>query len=171
MSRAIPERQPIHDIIQGYLLNVGEGKRHFALALNPPKITQNMQHGQFVVRYAIPYLGKPHYAIVPDLVALDYGDILTGEEAWNFLLKRSNLHPRADVLGYRNDGVDEQVTVKMLDLALPIQVYLYESVDTRIPICQLEAIIASEETPSIARICQYLVRYNDDKAWLETLSV
>ncbi len=171
MSRTIPERQPIQDIIAGYLISAEKGKRHFALALHPPKATQSVQQGQFVVRYAIPYLGKPQYAIVPDLVALDYGDILTGAEAWNFLFKRSNLHPRADVLGYRNDGIDEQITVKMLDLALPIQVYLYESVDTHIPVCQLAAVIAQEETPSIARMCQYLMRYDDDEAWLNALSV
>ena len=65
-----------------------------------------------IVRYGVRFLGKPHLSVVPGLVAIDYGEMLIGEEAWIFLTKRSNLYPRAEVFGYRNDGHDDMITVK-----------------------------------------------------------
>ena len=64
------------------------------------------------MRFGIPYLGKSHLSIVPDLLVLDYGEMLVGDIAWEFLMKSSHLFPRSDVLGYRNDGADEMAGVQ-----------------------------------------------------------
>jgi len=79
--------------------------------------------GTFTIRYGIRFLGKPHLSIIPGLVALEYGEFLTGEEAWEFLVRRSNLHPRAEVFGLRSDGRDDMALVRTLDLALAPAVF------------------------------------------------
>lgn len=151
----IPAREPIGDVVTGTVLRVDD---RYVLELNPTE-------SAVVLRYAVPYLGKPHWAIVPGLVALDYGEMLTGEAAWDFLLKRSNLHPRADVVGYRNDGKDEMVTVKTLDLAQPIYVLAYADATATIPIAQIAAIIAPADAPIPPRLLEFLPRYDSVIDW------
>lgn len=161
-GRAIPERQPVSDLFNGVVLRVGQSQ---ALALAPEAGAYIIASGSLIARYAIRYLGKPHLSIVPGLVALDYGDMLTGEDAWNFLLKRSALYPRADVIGYRNDGVDEMVAVKQLDLALPIDVYVYPEVRATIPCAHPTALIAPTDAALPPRLLEYLPRYDTIEDW------
>jgi hypothetical protein len=161
-STSIPERQPIGDPFSGVVLQIGE-RQALALAAQPGG--QVVASGNLIVRYAIRYLGKPHMSIVPGLVALDYGDILTGEDAWNFLLKRSVVHPRADVIGYRNDGVDEMIVVKQLDLAEPIEVYVYTDAAATAPSAHPTALIAPAGAQVASRLLEYLPRYDSLQDW------
>jgi hypothetical protein len=162
-GKAIPERQPIGDVFSGVVLQIGERQ---ALALAAQAGAQVVASGNLIVRYAVRYLGKPHLSIVPGLVALDYGDMLTGEDAWSFLLKRSVLHPRADVLGYRNDGVDEMVVVKQLDLAEPVDVYVYPDATATVPSAHPTALIAPADAEVAPRLLEYLPRYATVEDWL-----
>jgi hypothetical protein len=159
---AIPDRQPISDSFNGAVLQVNAAQ---ALAVTVPTGIQIVASGEFIVRYAIRYLGKPHLSIVPGLVALDYGDMLTAEDAWNFLLKRSTLYPRADVIGYRNDGVDEMVVVKQLDLAEPIDVYVYPDANATVPCAHPTALIAPVDAEIPPRLLEYLPRYATIEDW------
>ncbi len=118
------------------------------------------------MRYGVQYLNKPHLSIVPGLLALDSGAMLTGEAAWRFLLERSNLYPRADVLGYRNDGEDAMVVVKALDLAAPVQVLVYADEGATTPLARVEALIAGEETKLPPRLLAHLRRYDSVETWL-----
>ncbi|MBZ0293075.1 MAG: hypothetical protein K8L99_10975 [Anaerolineae bacterium] len=157
----IPERQPIADSFHGYALKHQDGTPFLAREVLAETI---LASGTLIVRYAIQYLGKPHWSIVPGLIALDYGDMLTGEDAWEFLLNRSNLHPRADVLGYRNDGEDEMITVKRLDLAQPVQVLVYADAQATIPCAQPAAVITAEnDLPP--HLLEYLPRYSTLAEW------
>jgi hypothetical protein len=123
--------------------------------------------GAMVVRYGVRYLGKPHLSIVPGLIALDYGEMLTGEAAWEFLTRRSNLYPRAEVFGYRNDGRDEMITVKNLDLVLPVEVLVYENSSAVMPMARPLALIAddNERTTLPPRLLEYLPCYPTVTAW------
>ncbi|MDX1992942.1 MAG: hypothetical protein SF029_11150 [bacterium] len=160
----IPEREPLGDSVEGVLIREGEAALLVSPAEGLPEGFAPAAVGNFVVRYAVPYLGKPQYAIVPGLVALDYGDILTGEKAWNFIYKRSNLHPRADVFGYRNDGSDEMISVKWLDLVLPVEVLLYQDAGATLPLAKLDAIISNrDDLPP--RLLEYLPRYETLEGW------
>lgn len=143
-----------------------------ALALNASDSANVVYSGTMVIRYGARYLGKPHLAVVPGLIAIDYGDMLTGDEAWDFLIHRSNLYPRAEVFGYRNDGRDEMITVKLLDLAQPIAVLVYESASATIPIAAPSALIAPEAqaTDLPSRLLGYLPRYDTASAWLAAAS-
>ncbi|MCA9912505.1 MAG: hypothetical protein KC496_04135, partial [Anaerolineae bacterium] len=104
----IPPRNPIHDPFTGALIRV-DGTTLLAHTL-PPGL-EAIQRGDFVVRYGVQYLQKAQ-SIVPGLVAVDYGEMLTGENAWNFIFNRSNLYPRADIVGYTSKGEEDMVPVK-----------------------------------------------------------
>ncbi len=158
----IPEREPIGDIFDGVLLRAGAA-HVLALASSPE--AETVASGTLTLRYAIRYLGKPHLSIVPGLLALDYGDMLTGEEAWTFLLRRSNLHPRADVVGYRNDGHDDMIAVKWLDLAQPVEALVYADASATQPIASVEALIAPADAAIAPRIRQYLPCFPSLEDW------
>jgi hypothetical protein len=159
----IPERNPIGDVFSGVVLDV-EGKT--SLALQPLAGANVLHSGSFVIRYGVRYLGKPHLSLVPGILALDYGEILTGEDAWDFLLKKSNLYPRADVVGYRNDGADEMLAVKWLDLALPMETLVYADTKATKPLAQPVALIAADPNGIAPRILEHLPRYASLADWL-----
>jgi hypothetical protein len=140
------------------------GRAQF-LALEPQMDTQTVAEGEFVIRYGIRYLGRGHLSIVPGLVVLDYGDMLTGDDAWNFLIKRSNLYPRSEVVGYRNDGADDMTFIRNLDLALPPQVLVYSDRTATVPLARPTALIADLRAPVPARLLDYLPRYESLAAW------
>lgn len=147
-QRPIPERAPIGDPFTGAVIAAPNGAQ--ALSERAPAEAVVVAEGMLIARYGIRYLGKPHLSIVPGLIAVDYGTLLTGEEGWDFLLHRSNLYPRAEVFGYRHDGRDEMVFVKQLDLALDFDVLIYTSSEATIPIARPAAVIGTDE--ALARL-------------------
>jgi hypothetical protein len=103
---------------------------------------------------------------VPGLLATDTGDIMTGSHAWDFLLNRSNLFPRADVQGYRNDGEDDMVFVKELDLMQPIQILVYETAEATAPLAQAAAVISTDLDSLPDRLQTYADIYPTIADWL-----
>jgi hypothetical protein len=90
---------------------------------------------------------------------------MTGEEAWQFLLHRSNLFPRADVIGYRNDGVDDMIPVKKLDLMQPIVVLVYASESATTPLAEPKRIIAPNTEGFPPWLAQYGRVYQSVAEW------
>lgn len=162
MPRIIPEREPVEERFSGVLLRVGATD---GLALLPQPDTTTLAQGAFVLRFGVRFLGKPHRAIVPGLVVLDYGDMLTGEAAWDFLQKRSNLHPRAEVAGYRDDGTDDLVFFRDLDLALAPLVLAYADAASNQPIARPEFVIAPADAELPPRLTDYLPRFDSVDQW------
>lgn len=161
-SPDIPPRKAIGDSFEGVVLKLDE---QYLLAPAPIAGFPSLYQGNFIIRYAVVYLGKPHYSIVPDLLALDYGEFLTGEEAWDFLINKSNLYPRADVLGYRNDGLDTQVFVKELDLVWDFDVLIYENEQATKPLAKVAALIATKTDNLPERLLDYLEVFPSVKEW------
>lgn len=157
----IPRRNPISDPFTGALIRV-DGTALLTESL-PPGL-EAIQRGHFVVRYGVQYLQKAQ-SIVPGLIALDYGDMLTGEEAWNFLFNRSNLYPRADVVGYTSKGEDDMVPVKMLDLMRPVDVLVYESLEATQPLAHIRGIISQDPEQIPERLRTYTKTYPTLEAW------
>lgn len=162
MTTETPKRKPYGESFDGVLLKINH---HVLLARAPLPDTEVLHNGSFVLRYGIVYLEKPQYSIVPGLVALDYGEILAGEEAWHFLFHRSNLYPRADVLGYRNDGTDEMIVVKKLDFMQPITILVYADSQATIPLAQVTAAIAQNTDGFPAWLLQYGTFYKTLADW------
>ena len=121
------------DAWNGLVLQIGAAQ---VLSLVPQRDATVIAIGNCVIRYGLRFLGKLHQSIVPGLVVLDYGDFITGEEAWDFLLNHSNLHPRAEVVGYRSDGSDDMVTIKTLDMAVDPEVLVYADPSDAVPIAR-----------------------------------
>ena len=83
----IPDRDPVEDVFTGYLLKFDDT---YLLTVELHPDAEPIISGECVLHYGVRFLGKPHLSIVPGLIALDYGEILTGKDAWDFLLNRSN---------------------------------------------------------------------------------
>lgn len=160
----IPARNPIGDTYDGVVISVGE---YAVLAPAPISEYSILHQGEMIIRYGITFLGKPHHSIVPAILALDYGEFKTGEDAWQFIFKRSNLYPRADVVGYRNDGKDEMAVIKSLDLEFPLHVLVYEKLEATKPIARVRAFIGDDTGNVNARILEHLAQYSTVNDWLE----
>ena len=78
MADAIPEREPIGDLFTGAVIQVGEAQALTTVDALPNQVVQS---GSFVIRYGIRFLGRLHISIVPGLLVLDYGEMMTGEAA------------------------------------------------------------------------------------------
>lgn len=167
MPKPIPAREPISDVFEGAVVGLSGLQALIPRDFAPqnPILT-----GRLIVRYAVRYLGKPHLSIVPGLVAIDYGDMLVGDAAWDFILHRSNLYPRAEVFGFRNDGRDEMMYVKNLDLVQPIEVLVFTSESSNVPAARPIALIAPDDaTSSIPpRLLTYLPRFATLADWQDS---
>lgn len=158
----LPERSAISDALRCALVGYAG-----AIAITDADFDSEgvVYRGDVFVRYGLQYLGKPQYCLVPDLVVLDYGEGFAGEEAWDFLLHRSNLYPRADVFGFRNDGVDDMTVVKKLDLAIPPDLLLYTEADIRLPVGRTRAFIGKNTNHLPQRLRLYCQVYEHVEAW------
>ena len=162
MAGTIPEQKPIGDSFTGKVIQIGE-----AQALTTGDTTGNgvVATGAFVIRYGLRFLGKLHISIVPGLVVLDRGEMMTGEQAWDFLLKNSNLYPRSEVFGYKNDGTDDIALIRTLDMAVPAEVLVYADAKATKPIAKPTALIASDTSGLSDRLLSSLPRYASLADW------
>lgn len=159
----IPPRNPVADRFSGVVLQYATA---VLLATSPIDRTETIASGDFVVRYAIRYMEKPHLAIVPGLLAVDYGDFFNGDEMWDFIHNKINTYPRAEVFGYRNDGEDDMTVLKKLDMEQPKQVLVYTTDNDVKPIAAINAIIAATDTPFATRMLEHLPRYDTLDDWI-----
>ncbi len=159
----IPQRKPIGDTFSGLILQAGDD---YLLAAAAQADAAIAHRGEFIVRYGIGYLDRP-LSIVPALVVVDYGDAFVGQAMWDFLLKRSNLYPRADVIGYQSDGKDEMTVLKKLDIMRPFDVLIYSNSEATAPLLRAKGFIGDEadyqQLPD--RLRQYLGRYENIATW------
>jgi len=100
--------------------------------------------GGFVIRYAIPALVPPGALIIPGLFVAERGGILRGLEAWEYLHKRFQVHPRADVIGQTPNGQPAQFLVRELDFGVPVRVFAYADPPGNQPLAELKALQATD---------------------------
>ena len=155
-------RQPIAERVAGVVTAI---ERH--ALLSPAELTggETIVRGNLIFRYGITFLGKPQLSIVPHLVVADYGELLAGEEAWEFLMTSAHLYPRADVCGFLNDGRDEMVALKQLDFDYPLDVFVYQRLQDELPLARLSALVAGESASYPARLLRHLPRFDSLNAW------
>jgi hypothetical protein len=150
----IPPRAPVGDPFSG-VLSYADAR----VVLSPLPLARAVAvaHG-VVLRYGVRLLGKPNQSIVPGLIVLERGEMMTGDEAWAFLLKRSQLFPRTEVYGFRDDGTDDMLTLKWLDLALTPKVLAYADPAATVPLAEVAALIGPRDAFP-ARAAEYLPVY------------
>ena len=110
--------------------------------------------GMFTIRYAIPLYTEPHIAIIPSMLVAERGGELVGWRAWDFIFKRYELHPRAEIFGLRSDGVADQLFLRTLDIAAPLRIYAYRDWQASTPLAHVTQVIASPDTPLPERLAQ-----------------
>lgn len=156
------QRQPISEPVAGVVTEV-DGHALLSAAGLPEGAA--IAGGDLILRYGITFLGKPQLSIVPHLVVADYGELLSGEAAWDFLMTRAHLYPRADVCGWLTDGADEMVALKQLDFDYPFDVFVYRQIQDELPLVKLSALIAGAPAPYPQRLLRHLPRFESLKAW------
>ena len=158
------QRQAVSDQFEGSVTCL-EG-----VALLTPQASapgELLASGSLLLRYGLVCLEMPQECIVPELVVLEYGEQLSGEEAWDFLLHHSNLHPRAEAHGYRDDGVEDQLRVSRLDLAQAPRVLVWrqdDAEDSR-PCARPKALISNDPDALPPRLRQYLPCHSSFIDW------
>jgi len=168
--RPIPDRDPVTDTITGSLVTLNGETLLIITPTADLTAGSTRMTGALTVRYGFRYFGKPHLSVVLGLLALDYGEMQTGERAFETLRKQYGRYPRADVIGYRNDGVDEMTVAKNLDMDLPLHVHIYaQPADTQ-PIATISALIATDEEAATlpTRLTEALPRFQTMTAWQAT---
>ena len=158
----VPHRQPIAERVTAVVTRVDDMA---LLSSSSLPAGDEIAQGDLIVRYGITYLGKPHLSIVPDLVVADYGELLYGEAAWQFLMNLGHLYPRADVCGLRNDGQEEMLVLKQLDIDHPYDVFAYKEATDRQPFAQLSALIATDHTEFPDRLVKHLPKFGSLEKW------
>ena len=137
-----PSGLPAQDYVTDYVTGTISGS-HLYIDLDSPEEPLLVQ-GRFALRYAIPVLVPPGTAIIPGLFVSERGQTMTGRECWDYLQKRFQLHPRADVLGITPEGAPVQFWVRTLDFGAAVQVWAYSDPPEKVPIVQLTVIYASD---------------------------
>ena len=156
------QRQPVSDTVTGFVTLLDDRALLSAGELSAGEV---IARGELTIRYGITYMANPHLSIVPDLVVADYGELLSGEMAWDFLMNRGHLYPRADVCGYRNDGEDEMIVLKQLDFDYPYDVFAYLRAGDHRPLVKLSALIATDCAAYPQRLQAHLPCYDSVNTW------
>ena len=155
-------RQPINERVNGRV-SLLDGDYLLSDAALPD--ADAVAAGELCLRYGIPYFFKRDLTIVPDLLALDRGETLNGEAAWQFLMESSHLYPRSDLIGIRSDGVDEMVPFKQLDFDSPYAVFAYADASDDEPIAELAALITADATAYPKRLLRHLPVFPSLNDW------
>ena len=159
-----PPRQSICDRFDGHLLRADGVALLSALNHSGEEL---LAPGPLRLRYGIVCLETPQRCIVPELVVMEYGELLTGEAAWDFLLHHSNLHPRAEVHGRLDDGMEDQLRVSRLDLALRPRVLAWpeSAADSTVPLARPVALLGAAPHALPSRLTQCIPVYPGLAAW------
>lgn len=112
--------------------------------------------GSLIVRYALPLLDPPTDAVIPGLIAGERGGILVGQEAWDYIQKHFQVHPRADVVGIHIDGSPAQHFLREVDLGAAVRVLIYDSETASVAAAEVTALVANENESLPKLLTKYL---------------
>ncbi|MDE2854336.1 MAG: hypothetical protein OXN88_09215 [Chloroflexota bacterium] len=160
--KTLVQPQPIAEQVVGVVTEIGD-----QTLLSSAELAEGraIARGDLTLRYGITYLGKPQFSIVPRLVVADYGELLNGEAAWDFLMTKAHLYPRADVCGFRSDGIEDMPALKQLDFEYPYAVFVYRQVQDDLPLARLAALIDDGFGAVPERLRRHLPQFDNLHAW------
>ncbi len=153
----IPDPEYIAEIVTGALYDLPGGLT-LVLGAPPPALAgfAPCHIGELTLRYGIAFQTPPARSIIPGLFVAERGGMLTGREAWDFLLQTFQMHPRADVVGIDSEGAPAQVFLRELDFGAPVRVYVYETLHATKPLGQVRHLIASAGAVPPELLAKYL---------------
>ncbi|GAB1422548.1 hypothetical protein MASR2M15_27820 [Anaerolineales bacterium] len=158
----IPPRKAIEEYVDAKLYQIEDQVLLSSILYDEYK---PIYAGSIILRFGIPLRGKAHLSIIPEIVALEYGAFFTGFDAWEFIYNSSNLHPRADVVGHLNDGSDDMIPLKHLELEGPVHVLAYAKDKEWRPISQIDAYIVHQPDEFPPLVMHYAKGYTSLEAW------
>ncbi len=158
MPLRIPPPEYIGETVSGAVYDLPGG---MALLIGQPPAAladhEPLLGGTVTVRYGIPMSTPPTDVVVPGLFVSEMGAALIGREAWDYMQRRFQMHPRADIIGLRMNGASAQVFLRELDWGAPVRVFVYDSAAARAPTAELKALVTGPEAPPPPELlAQYL---------------
>lgn len=120
----------------------------------PPPQADLVCQGEVVLRYGIELLHSPH-CIIPAYFESENGAIRKGRAAWDFIWAKSQLYPRADVIGWRSDGQPLALLLKDLDLSEAVSIWAYADPHTPQPLGRIHRLDCLPETPLPELLARY----------------
>jgi hypothetical protein len=158
MASQIPDPEYIYELVDGAVYQL-PGGTVLVVSGTPNQLAGDkpILSGEIILRYGIVTLSPPGEVVIPGLFAAEKGGFLVGREAWDYLQRNFQTHPRADVVGVRPDGSQVQKLLRELDFGVPVRVYAYASHEDVQPVAELIAIGYAEEPVEIPELLsQYL---------------
>lgn len=147
---SIPEPEYITETVEGAVFDLPGGAVLVvgavpeALASRPARA-----RGTLILRYGIPMNSPVAEPVIPGLMVGERGGALVGREAWEFMMNRFQMFPRADVVGFRPGGAEAQVFLRELDFGAQVRVYVFESTEARKALAEVTALFRGEGVPEL----------------------
>jgi hypothetical protein len=138
---------PPSDDVKGALFRWGEYPKVVLVKDGwPSHLPGEVLHtGQMVVCYALPFLYERD-SLLPQLVVDDFRRMHHGRVALEFMIRRGDAFPRADVVGRRvSTGQRADLFLKQLDLAAPLEAYVYSHLDALLPLARLDMVVQVDD--------------------------
>jgi hypothetical protein len=153
MPSRIPAPDYFHESIDGAIYDLPRGN---TLVIGTPPDTligiAPILSGHLALRYGLPLLAPSIEAVIPGLFVAERGGVLTGREAWDYIMSNFQMHPRADIIGVNSKGTTKQVLLRELDFGLPVRIFAYpdESIARIVqPAIELTAVLADGTVPRL----------------------
>ncbi len=138
---------PPSDDVEGILIQL-EGRPRVVLVRDAPSDSlpgEVIHSGRMVVCYALPFLYERD-SLLPQLVVDDFRRMYHGRAALEFMIQRGDAFPRADVIGRRvSTGRRADLFLKQLDLAAPLEAYVYIHLEALRPLARLDMAVWVDE--------------------------
>jgi hypothetical protein len=134
----------VQDVVQGALWQTEAGVALVVGSAPPVPDGTWLAEGELIVRYAIPLLGQPQFAVVPARFVSERGAVLSGWEAWDFAQGNYQLYPRSEIFGLRSDGETAQVFLRELDFGADQRVLVYAALEACAPLARVNALIVGK---------------------------
>jgi hypothetical protein len=162
MSPQIPDPDYIAEPVEGSIYVLPGGA--ILVVGTPPQTLANRQPlitGEIVLRFGLSLLIPPGDVLIPGLLAAEKGGMLTGREAWDFLQRQFQMHPRADVVGVGLMGQPVQKLVREIDFGIPVRVFAYGNYDQASPSAELNGMVMVDDANMPTLAAQYLPQVSD----------
>jgi hypothetical protein len=163
MSSKIPDPEYIAEHVHGAIYAL-PGGTVLVIGTPPPQLTKHdpLLFGDLVLRFGLTLQIPPGEVMIPGLFAAEKGGILIGREAWDFLQRQFQMHPRADVVGLGLLGQPIQKYVREVDFGVPVRVYAYAGADQVSPTAELSGLLNADEVSTSPELAtRYLPRVTD----------
>lgn len=133
---------PPSDTLNGYLVRLADGRVALMIGdLSPVPSCEVLHCGPVTIYYALALLYEQDY-LLPQWAYDDFRREYHGAAAIDFMLRRGDAFPRADVIGRRvSNGQRADLFLKQLDLGRGLLAFVYSSADTPQPLARLDVVL------------------------------